>query len=81
MKPRLWIIALVLLTVLATFGATQAAQVNFLPELILSQTYSDNIFLDPDNEEDDFITAVGVSLTGEVLWPTAGLGIELYPQL
>jgi len=80
MKTRLWIIALVLLTVLATFGASQAAQVNFLPELLLSQTYSDNIFLDPDNEEDDFITAVGVSLTGEVLWPTAALELNYTPS-
>ena len=80
MKPRLCIIALVLLTVLVPFGATQAAQFNFLPELIFSETYSDNIFLDPDNEEDDFITAVGVSLTGEVLWPTAGLELNYTPS-
>ena len=80
MKPRLCVIALVLLTVLATFGVTQAAQVNFLPELNVSQTYSDNIFLDPEDEEDDFITAVGVSLTGEVLWPTAALELNYTPS-
>ena len=80
MNPRPCQIALVLLTVLLPFCAAQAAQVNFLPELILSQTYSDNIFLDPENEEDDFITAVGVSLTGEVLWPTAGLELNYTPS-
>ncbi len=80
MKPRLFLIALVLLTVLVTFGATQAAQFNFSPELIFSETYSDNIFLDPENEEDDFITEVGVSLTGEVLWPTAGLELNYSPS-
>jgi hypothetical protein len=80
MKPRKWMIALVLLTILATLGASQAAQVNFLPELLLSQTYSDNIFLNPDDEEDDFITEVGVSLGGEVLWPTAAFSLNYTPS-
>ncbi len=80
MKPRICLIALVLLTVLVPFSTTQAAQFNFLPEMTFSETYSDNIFLDPDNEEDDFITAVGVSLTGAVLWPTAGLELNYTPS-
>ena len=80
MKPRLCLIALVLLAVLVPLGATEAAQFNFLPEMNFGLTYSDNIFLDPDNEEDDFITAVGVSLTGEVLWPTAGLELNYAPS-
>lgn len=57
-----------------------AANFLFLPELIVSEEYSDNIFLTPDNEEDDFINSSGVSLTGQILGRTAGFELNYNPS-
>ena len=57
-----------------------AAQLLFLPEIIVSEEYSDNIFLTPSNEEDDFITSTGLSLTGQILGRTAGLELNYNPS-
>ena len=78
MKKRfatLWV-----LSILLTCPETHAAQVLFLPELSISEEYTDNIFLTPDNEEDDFITSTGISLTGQILGRTAGLELNYNPS-
>jgi len=56
-----------------------AAQVLFTPELILSEEYSDNIFLTHENEVDDFITSAGVNLRTQIVGRTAGLELNYMP--
>ena len=58
---------------------THAAQVLFTPAAILTQQYTDNVYLEYQDTVDDFITAVGVELTGQVLWKTAGLTLNYNP--
>ncbi len=71
--------AAALLLFMFTPGATFCAQLNFTPGLILSEEYTDNLFLSSENEEDDYITSVGVSLNGEVLWRRAGISLTYAP--
>lgn len=57
-----------------------AALVQFTPELIVSETYTDNLLLTPDNEQSTYITSVGLNLTTDVLWRTAGIRINYNPS-
>jgi hypothetical protein len=57
-----------------------SAQFNFTPGLILTEEYTDNLFLDPANEQEDFVHTAGVSLTGEALWRTAGIQLTYAPS-
>jgi hypothetical protein len=57
----------------------QAAQVLFSPGLVLSEEYTDNLFLDSQGEEYDFTTTAGVDLTGQILWRTAGIELRYNP--
>jgi hypothetical protein len=59
---------------------SNAAQINFTPSITVSEEYNDNIFLDPEDEEDDFITTIGVGLQGEILWRTAGIQLNYAPS-
>lgn len=61
-------------------GQANAAQLLFTPELNLSEQYSDNIYLTPDNEEEDYISAAGLNLTLQALGRTAGLELNLNPS-
>lgn len=60
-------------------GQSFAAQFNLTPLLTVSEEYNDNIFLDPDNEEDDFITAISPGIMAELLWQTAGASLQYTP--
>ncbi len=80
MKTRLLSIVLALSAVLLIASVSFAAQFNFTPSVIVSEEYTDNLFRDPDDEEEDFITSTGVSLTGEVLWQTAGVELNYTPS-
>ncbi|MFZ7124529.1 MAG: outer membrane beta-barrel protein [Desulfobacterales bacterium] len=70
---------LILLLVHLSSAPLFAAQFNFTPSLLVSEEYTDNVFRDAEDEEDDFITSVGVSLAGEVQWQTAGLTFNYTP--
>lgn len=67
---------------ICVLNESDAAQINFTPELILTEEYTDNLFLEPDDGliEKDFITTVGINLTAEVLARTAGLEINYSPS-
>jgi opacity protein-like surface antigen len=65
---------------LATATPLKSAQILFTPTLFLSEEYTDNIDLDPDNEVEDYITTAGLTLTGEVLGRTAGLELNYSPS-
>lgn len=62
------------------FAPVFAAQFLFVPELTVGVEYTDNIFLTPTNEVDDFITTTGLSLTGQILGRTAGLELTYNPS-
>lgn len=65
--------------VMVTAAPLFAAQFLFTPEMTVGVEYSDNIFLTPDNEVDDFITTAGLRLTGELIGRTAGLTLVYHP--
>lgn len=65
--------------ILVSISTSQAAQVLFTPALILSEEFTDNLYLDNEFEEDELITAAGVDLTGEILWRTAGITLNYVP--
>ena len=75
-------IACIILTALVVVGVstTYAAQLLFTPSLTLSEEYTDNLFLTPDNETEDYITRAELGLTGQVLWRTAGLELNYNPS-
>ena len=56
-----------------------AAQFNLTPSLVVSEEYTDNLFLDSEDKEDDFITSAGMRLSADVLWQTAGLNLTYTP--
>lgn len=74
---------IIVLVVVAIFiwlsTSAHSAQLLLRPELIVSEEYNDNIFLSPDNEEDDFITSAGIGLTGQILGRTSGFELNYTP--
>lgn len=77
MQTRILVLALTIL--LSPLAIAQAGQVLFTPALILSEEYTDNLFLDSDNEVDDYITSAGVDLTCQMLWQKSGLILNYSP--
>ena len=55
---------------------SSAAQVTFTPSITGSEEYNDNIFLDPEDEESDYITGVEVGSLMEIRWRTAGIQLN-----
>ena len=80
MTPHIRILVASIALFLMAVTPLQAAQVLFTPTLFLSEEYTDNVDLDPDNEIDDFITTAGLTLTGEILGRTAGLELTYMPS-
>jgi hypothetical protein len=79
MKHRA-LFATVVILVLALAPCAYSAQLNFTPVMTVSEEYNDNIFLAPDNEEDDFITRVSLGGTLELLGRTAGAELTYLPS-
>jgi hypothetical protein len=65
---------------LFTIPTANAAMFQFTPELIVSKTYTDNLLLSPDNAQWTYINSVGLDLTTDVLWRTAGIRINYNPS-
>lgn len=82
MKNQTKLLMTLVLLLSFSFAAipAKAAQWLLRPELIVSEEYSDNIFLTPDNEEEDFITTAGLGLTLQVLGRTSGLELNYTPS-
>ena len=78
MQKRLYALAVVAL-LLCIISPVQAAQFLFTPAIVVSEQYTDNLFLDRQNEEEDYITATGLDLTGQLLWRTAGMELHYKP--
>ena len=56
------------------------AQFEFVPELTLSEEYTDNLYRTPYSREDDYISIAGLSLTGRTIWQTAGVALTYNPS-
>lgn len=65
---------------LCIIPTANAALVQYTPELIVSKSYTDNLFLSPDNEQWTYITSIGLNITTDVLWRTAGIRINYNPS-
>jgi hypothetical protein len=72
-------IAIAIFLLLSYISSLQAAQVLFTPAMVLSEQYTDNLFLDYQDEVYDFSTAAGLDLTGQILWRTAGIELNYNP--
>lgn len=68
-----------LVIVVVPLNMSRAAQVLVTPRLILQEEYNDNIFLTPDNEEDDYITSAGLGIFAQINGRTAGLDLNYLP--
>ena len=65
--------------VLAWAGAALAAQLLFTPRATITEEYNDNIDLDRNNKEDDFITTVTFGGTLELLGQVSGMRLSYDP--
>jgi predicted porin len=70
---------LVVPIVLAWAGAALAAQLLFTPRATITEEYNDNIDLDRNNKEDDFITTVTFGGTLELLGQVSGMRLSYDP--
>lgn len=68
-------------SLLSWSGAAWAQrQVELIPAVSVSETYDDNIDLEPDNEKSDYITAATPSLTLNVLSQNTKLSVSYAPS-
>jgi hypothetical protein len=65
---------------LAAATPLKSAQILFTPTLFISQEYTDNIELDPNNEVEDYITTTGLILNTEIIGRTAGIELNYSPS-
>jgi hypothetical protein len=65
---------------LCIIPSANAALMQLTPEMIVSKTYTDNLFLSPDDKQWSYINSVGLNLTTDVLWRTAGIRINYNPS-
>jgi hypothetical protein len=74
------IFAATIILLLSTVPSLNAAQILFTPSLFLSEEYTDNVDLDPENEKEDYITTAGLTLNGQILGRRAGLELNYSPS-
>lgn len=79
-QSGIWIFSVILALGMGHALDSHAAQFNFTPSATVSEEWNDNIYLDPEDEESDFITTLGIGLQGEILWRTAGLQLNYAPS-
>jgi hypothetical protein len=79
MKKSHLLALLVLILVVAAESAALAAQLLFTPRATVTEEYNDNINLDRQNKQDDFITTVTFGGTLELLGLVSGLRVAYDP--
>lgn len=77
--PR-WTIAFLIAFAFLSAPPIPAAQFNFTPRLAVSGEYTDNVFLQSDDRQDDFITGISPGLTAELQEKTYGFNLSYDPQ-
>ncbi|MFZ1987186.1 MAG: hypothetical protein WAU91_22440, partial [Desulfatitalea sp.] len=71
---------LVFLVLFAGLSQALAIETTLSPRVTVREEYTDNVFLTPDNEEEDFITTAGVGATLGFRGATAGLTFAYDPE-
>ncbi len=71
---------LIVLLILFTSYSMVSAEITFSPRVRVTEEYTDNLFLSPDNEEDDFITTTGVGASLGFRGATAALTLAYDPE-
>jgi hypothetical protein len=79
-KIKLNPFTLITLILILTASYAHAAKYTFAPRLNVDTYYTDNVFQEPDNEQDDFVTSVGVGLAAGVEIQTASLDAYFNPR-
>jgi opacity protein-like surface antigen len=69
----------ILLLFLFTSTVSYAAQVLFTPRATATETYTDNVDLEEDDEDEEFITNVSVGGTLSILGKTSGMNLSFDP--
>lgn len=70
---------ILLVAVLGIAGRAEGFQGLFTPQLRITEQYSDNLFLDPENEQEDFLTIVSLPLEGELQGETVDFRLLYEP--
>lgn len=55
-------------------------RLNLTPRASVSEEYTTNVFLDPDDEKDDFITIISVGFTAELIGANKGMELSYDPS-
>jgi hypothetical protein len=76
---RLKIFVVVFFSVFIFTQVAFSLQYTFQPRVSASEEYTSNVFLSPDNEEDDWITIVSAGFTAAALGKTGGLEVSYDP--
>ena len=71
---------LITLILILTASYAHAAKYTFEPRLNINSYYTDNVFQDSVNEQDDFVTSVGIGLAAGVEIQTASLDAFFNPR-
>ena len=70
---------LLLISALYPIPMAYSAQINFTPRASAAEEYTDNVFLDDDNTEDDFITILSAGFMAQLLGRANGLELSFDP--
>ena len=79
-KIKLQRFMLLTLILILTASFAHAAKYTFEPRLFINSYYTDNVFRDPVDEQDDIVTTVGLGLAGGVEIQKAGLDAYFNPR-
>lgn len=76
MKKTLFVLSMMVMSL----SQAMAMEVTFSPRAMISEEYTDNVDLTPDDEQEDFITTTGVGATLGFRGATAGLTLAYNPE-
>jgi len=80
MKKRVVVFAIAAIIQFLTTDCFAQRQIEFIPRILVGETYDDNVFLDDTNEQPDYITNVGLPLTLNVLSEYTKLSVNYTPS-
>ncbi len=79
-KIKLKPLMLTILILILTASHARAAKYTFEPSLYIDSYYTDNVFQEPDDEQDDIVTSVGLGLNAGVEIKSAKLDAYFNPR-
>jgi hypothetical protein len=78
-KVKTVVILLVVISLPVLSSHALAAKYTFIPRLNVESYYTDNLFLEPNDEEDDIVTTVVPGFIAGVSGRTAGIDVNIAP--